>query len=149
MESDIKVPTREEQKTAMETYDVLTEVLKQLEGDIANVTIKETDQKIKVPAFAIKLLQEIMRNLADGNMVNIVPIAAEVSTQMAADILGVSRPFVVKLLENNEMPYKKVGRHRRIKFQDVMKHKKKMIDQRRKAIDDMIAIDQKYGLYND
>ncbi len=148
MENATSIPTAKEKVTALESYDALTEVLKNLKSDFACVTIKETKQDVELPAFAIKLLQEIMKQIAKGNPISIVPIATEVTTQKAADILSVSRPFIVKLLENGEIPFTKVGRHRRLKFNDVIEYKKMMMDKRRNALEEMIAIDQKYGLYD-
>ncbi len=148
MKSLPSVPSKKERQLAHETYDALTEVLKRLKSDRADFTIKETKQTVEISAAAIKLLQEIVKLISEGNMVNIVPIAAEVSTQTAADILGVSRPYVVKILENGEIPFTKTGRHRRIKLNDVMRHKKKMIDQQREALDEMVALSQEYGLYD-
>lgn len=148
MKSLTSAPSEKERQLAHETYDALTEVLKKLKCDHADFTIKETKQTVEISVAAIKLLQEVVKQISKGNAVNIVPIAAEVSTQTAADILGVSRPYVVKILEKGEIPFTKAGRHRRIKFNDVMKHKRKMIDQQREALDEMVSLSQEYGLYD-
>ena len=78
---------------------------------------------IDMPTFALRLLGEILSELALGNAVKIVPIHAELTTQEGADILNVSRPHLIKMLDEGALPHTKTGRHRRIKFADLMKYK--------------------------
>lgn len=71
------------------------------------------------------LLMDILGELASGNAVQIVPVQAELTTQEAANILNVSRPHMVKLLEEGQLPFRKTGRHRRVLFADLMNYKNK------------------------
>lgn len=96
-----------------------------------------------------KVLQEIVPALEQGRItVTISPTDAEMTTQEAADILNVSRPHLIKLLDNNEIPYTKTGSHRRIKVKDVMDYKEKKDSQCRQSLNEMAEIMQENGLFD-
>jgi len=86
--------------------------------------------------------------MSEGKPITIVPVATEVTTQKAAEILGCSRPYLVKLLEEGEINYTKVGKHRRILLEDVLKFKSKMKQQQKKHIIDIMNFDEETGLYD-
>jgi excisionase family DNA binding protein len=94
---------------------------------------------VQLPAFALRLLDEILSELAMGNAVKVVPIHAELTTQEGADMLNVSRPHLVKLLDENVIPHTKVGRHRRVKFADLMDYKQRRTAESRQAMDELAA----------
>lgn len=94
---------------------------------------------VQLPASALRLLDEILSELAMGNAVRIVPVHAELSTQEGADLLNVSRPHLVKLLDQNVIAHTKVGRHRRVKFADIMAYKQNRTAQSRQALDELTA----------
>ena len=81
---------------------------------------KNQAHQVELPTSALRLLVDILSELADGNALKVVPIHAELTTQEAADMLNVSRPHLVKLLENGALPFHKAGKHRRIRFADLM-----------------------------
>jgi excisionase family DNA binding protein len=84
---------------------------------------KNQAHQVELPTSALRLLVDILAELADGNAVKVVPIHAELTTQEAADLLNVSRPHLVKLLEEGVLPYHKTGKHRRVRFADLMQFK--------------------------
>ena len=73
--------------------------------------------QIELPTSALRLLVDILAELAAGNAVRVVPVHAELTTQEAADLLNVSRPHFIKLLETHALPYHRTGKHRRIRFE--------------------------------
>ena len=145
---DISKPSKEEQKVAMKSYTALKAVLDQLRTDQPEIEIEETKEKIRVPLSALKLLAQILEVTSQGKSISIVPIATEMTTQSAADLLGCSRPHLVKLLEEGEIPFSKVGRHRRVKFEDVAAYKKRMKAKQKDLIIKMMRADEKSGLYD-
>ncbi len=145
---NIKRPSKEEQKTAMESYDALASMLKEINLDNPEIEIEETSEKIRIPLNALKLLADILKATSQGKLISIVPIATEITTQVAAEILGCSRPHFVKLLENGEISFTKVGRHRRVKYEDVIKYKKSMKEKQKQLLIDIMKSDEELGLYD-
>lgn len=104
------------------------------------------EESVTIPASAFRLLMNILNQMAQGNAVTIIPIHAELTTQQAADILNVSRPFVIKLIEDKALPCKMVGTHRRVLFSDLMDYKRKIDADRLKVLDDLAAQAQELGM---
>ncbi len=98
------------------------------------------DEPIELPAGAVTLLLDILGAMASGQGITIIPEDAELTTVQAADILHVSRPFLIKLLDEGKIPYRRVGKHRRIRMEDVMNYKR-AIDQQREAVLDQLVAD--------
>lgn len=144
----INKPSKDEQKLAIESYDALASVIEQLKSENPEIEIEETQERIKIPLSALKLLGEILKAMSQGKPFSLVPIATEVTTQKAAEIIGCSRPHLVKLLEEGKIEYTKVGKHRRIKFEDVMNYKKKMKEVQKQNIIDIMKSDEELGLYD-
>jgi excisionase family DNA binding protein len=145
---NIKRPTKEEQKVAMKSYTALVAMIEQLKSETPEIEIEETREKIVVPLGALKLLARILKVTGQGNPVSIIPIATEMTTQAAAEFLGCSRPHLVKLLEDGEIPFVKVGKHRRVRFEDLATYKKKQREQRESLLIEMMRADEEAGIYD-
>jgi excisionase family DNA binding protein len=141
-------PSKEEQRVALQSYAVLAEALEQVQDPNPEIEIEETQDKIKVPLKALKLLAQILRATSEGKPISVVPIATEMTTQAAADMLGCSRPHLVKLLEEGTIPYTKVGRHRRVQLEAVMNYKKQQKAAQRQLLREMMQDDEETGLYD-
>ena len=98
----------------------------------------DQEQPLELPAGAVALLMDILEAMAAGRGVSIIPENAELTTVQAAEVLNVSRPYLIKLLAEKAIPHRKVGKHRRILIEDVMTYKKR-IDRAREAILDQLA----------
>ena len=144
----IRKPSKQDQKTASQSYDALAAVLKQLHSEQPEIEIEETKEKIKIPLSALKLLGDILKAMGQGKLFSLVPVSAEVTTQAAAEILGCSRPHLVKLLEEGKIPFIKVGKHRRIKFDDIINYRKQMKEKQKQNIIDMMNADEENDLYD-
>ena len=94
---------------------------------------------VELPASVGPLLMQILRDIAAGSAVEVFRKDAELTTQQAADFLNVSRPFLVSLLEKGTVPFRKVGTHRRVRFDDVLRHKNETDAARRRALDELAA----------
>jgi excisionase family DNA binding protein len=109
--------------------------------------ISISGEAIDLPQPVLNLLRQMVHELLQGNSVTIVPIHKELTTQEAADILNVSRQYLVELLEAQTIPYSKVGTHRRIRFGDLMNYKNDRDAKRREGLSQMTKKSQKLGLY--
>jgi excisionase family DNA binding protein len=140
----LPIPTPEAVETAKQALRSLSRAGRRRTG--RTVRVRAGGEEAIVPKEAFDLLLEILGQMANGNAVTIVPVQAELTTQQAADFLNVSRPFLVRLLESNALPFRKVGTHRRVRFQDLLTYKH-ADEARRKAILDQLAADaQAHGM---
>ncbi|SDM98312.1 DNA binding domain-containing protein, excisionase family [Daejeonella rubra] len=144
----INKPSKVEQKVAIKSYAALVAALTHIKETETEIEIEETQDKIVIPSRALQLLGDILKAMSEGKPISIVPVATEVTTQKAAEILGCSRPHLVKLLEEGEMEFVKVGKHRRIMFEDIIKYKQKMKEEQKKHIIDIMNQDEELGLYD-
>lgn len=106
-----------------------------------------TEDALVLPRATAVMFAQILDLLGQGRGVQIIPKEVELSTQQAADMLNVSRPYLIGLLESGEIPFRKVGRHRRIRFEDLMDCRRRDDLERRAAADDLAAISEELGLY--
>ncbi|EXU73788.1 helix-turn-helix domain-containing protein [Erwinia mallotivora] len=114
------------------------------------ISIQDADDnthQIELPTSSLTLLMTILGELAMGNAVQVVPVHAELTTQEAANILNVSRPHMVKLLEEGKLPFHKTGRHRRVLFADLMAYKNHRDNESNNAMQELADLSQDLRLY--
>lgn len=104
-------------------------------------------EEILIPDSVYQALRQVVHAMGKGQAISLVPQEQELTTQQAADILNVSRPFLIKLLEQGEIPHIKVGTHRRILVQHLITYKQKRDTKRRKLLDELIEESQEMGFY--
>ncbi|MGB2683135.1 MAG: helix-turn-helix domain-containing protein [Candidatus Competibacter sp.] len=138
------LPTEEEARLAAEGSRQLASIIGQ--GEKAQLCLYEGMEKLVVPFAAVRLLADILTQMGQGKAVVIMPISHTFTTQEAADFLNVSRPYLVKLLEEGHIPFTKVGRHRRIKYQDVLAYRKEFDERSQRAVDELVKEAQELGM---
>jgi len=99
----------------------------------------EQEQPLELPAGAVALLMDILEAMAAGRGIAIIPENAELTTVQAAEVLNVSRPFLIKLVEEGALPHRMVGTHRRVRLEDVMTYKNRIDQDREAALDELAA----------
>lgn len=120
-------------------------------GERASVRIQllddgEQTETVAVPATALRVFLQALTEMSQGNAVTLIPSHCELSTQQAADLLQVSRPYVVKLLDEGRIPFRTVGKYRRVRFDDLMAYKRKDDEARAKVLDQLTAEAQELGM---
>lgn len=145
---DVHEPTSEEIEAAGVAARALANVVRgrklRVSDDSGNV-----ETAIELPASLFKTLIKVLAQIGNGNAVAVIPIQAELTTQQAADLLNVSRPHFIKLLERGDIQHHMAGTHRRIKAQDVLNFKARIDQKREAALAKIAAIDEELGLYDD
>lgn len=130
--------TKSDQEIAIASIQFLEKSEKKVlknKKKVVKIRLQESEEVMDIPINAFLLLKSILNNMAEGKSMTLIPSDSEISTQQAAEILNASRPHIVKLLEKGDIPYRKVGSHRRIKLDDLMSYKSKFEKERRKNLD--------------
>ena len=141
-------PSGKEIELARKSGRILSGIsLKKIKSvDIMLDETKEKRKTITLPLSAFKLLVTILTEMAEGNAVTLIPVLAELTTQEAAELLNVSRPYLIQLLESKKIPFRKVGTRRKVLFQDLMLYKAKIDEARRKVLDELVEEAQKLNM---
>lgn len=146
--NDLKRPDKDEQALALKSYETLQRSLEELSSKDTEIEIEETKERIRLPLSALKLLAQILKATSEGKPVSIMPVATELTTQAAAEFLNCSRPHLVKLLESGEIPFTKVGKHRRVLFEELVAYKNRVKAEQEQRLIDMMRKDEDLGLYD-
>lgn len=121
----------------------------QTAADTQNIDIVDKSGEVhpvKVPVSALRLLIDVLTELGEGNAVSLIPVHAELTTQQAADMLNMSRPSFIKLLESGDISFHRVGTRRKVRYQDVLEYKQHIDAQRKQALNELSELDQELGL---
>jgi excisionase family DNA binding protein len=141
-------PSEADARMAQESSRKLAQILGSRRADVS-LRIEKGDQKgetIAIPMSALRLLSGILTEMAKGHTVTLIPIHSELTTQQAADLLNVSRPYLIGLLEEGKIPFRLVGQHRRVRFEDLMIYKDRDDAARRQIADELAADAQELGM---
>ena len=143
---DPALPTETDVTLARETSRLLARRMGSktpLSFRVGDATKEET---LQLPASAVKMLVRILEEMARGNAVTLIPVHAELTTQEAADLLNISRPSLIQLLDEGKIEYRRVGTHRHVRFEALMQYKRRADAERRAALDELAAYDQELGI---
>lgn len=132
-------PTEEEAKLAEESSQILARYTDAEKPQIIIQTDEIHTQAIAIPEYAFLMLVEILEQMAQGNTVSLVSLPAELTTQEAANILEVSHPYLVELLESGEIPSQTVETKRQVRYEDVLHYKNQIDEKRRQTLDELVA----------
>lgn len=142
------LPSAQDVALARESGRALSSVLEtQIEAQQIDIhDDKGQVHAVRIPTSALRQLLNILNEMGQGHAVSVIPVHAELTTQEAADVLHVSRPFLVQLLEKGEIPFHRTGTHRRVRYQDVIAYKARVDAERHKALDELAAQAQALGM---
>jgi len=143
--SAIEHPSTVEQEQARQALNALRDVTPGT--DTFDVTVDETSESVHLPSAALELIKDVLANMAAGQGVTVVPAHAELTTQQAAELLNVSRPHVIKLLDQGLIRYRLVGRHRRILASSLLEYRRTQQHDARRAADELAVLSEDLGLY--
>jgi excisionase family DNA binding protein len=140
------LPSEAETTLAKETSRILASHLSA--GDSLRLCLLDDPAKrsIKIPASAVRILVRALEEMALGNAVTLIPVRAELTTQEAADMLNISRPSLIQLLDQGKIEFRRVGTHRRIRFEGLIAYKRRADADRRAALAELAAYDQELGI---
>lgn len=117
-------------------------------SSVGKIALVINGQEIEVPSVIYFALREVVKTLNNGDSVTLIPMDKELTTQQAADILNVSRPYFIKLLENGIIKFRKTGTHRKVLMQDLIEYRDKRSENRHANIEEMSKLSQEMRLYD-
>lgn len=141
-------PTEADSRQARESLERISQLVTSGKSDVS-LRIqngKQLGADIILPASVLRLLKGILAEMAQGHGVALLPVEAELTTQQAADLLNVSRPYLIRLLEDRKIPFRLVGQHRRVRLDDLLAYKRKDDEERRRVADELTADAQELGM---
>ena len=136
-----RLPTNDEIESAAEASRAIAHVQS---GSGCLVLSGENGDEVRLAPAIADLIINLLSHVASGNMVTLVPTGAMLTTQQAADLLNVSRPFLSKLLKEDQIPHVPVGSHRRVMFADLMAYKERRDSTRRAVLEELAGLGQEF-----
>src|SRR3989454_7217361 len=141
------LPSEAEATTAKEASRVLAARMREDEPLELRISDDPSPEgTFNLPASALRLLVRILEEMARGNAVTLIPVHAELTTQEAADMLNISRPSLIQILDEGKIEFRRVGTHRRVRFEGLMAYKRRADADRRAALAELVAYDQELGI---
>lgn len=140
------LPSEMEAVLAKETSRVLASRVQTTEPLRLRLLDDPAKETVQVPASAVQMLIRILDEMARGNAVTLIPVHAELTTQEAADMLNISRPSLIQLLDEGKIEFRRVGTHRRVRFESLMAYKRRADADRRAVLAKLAAYDQELGI---
>jgi len=148
MQTQNQLPSIEESALAKLCSQELAAIL-ETRQEVQTFSVQDKSgevHSVNMPVSALRLLVDVLTELGEGNTVKLVPIHAELTTQEAADLLNVSRPTLIKLLDDGEIPFHRSGNRRKVRFADLRQYQDALEQNRLKTLEDLSDLDQELGL---
>jgi excisionase family DNA binding protein len=148
MQAYEQLPTAQEAALAKLCSQELAAILEtKLDAQSLSLTSPSgKSRQVEIPVSALRLMVNILTELGEGNSVKLVPIHAELTTQEAADLLNVSRPTLIKLLDDGEIYCHRTGNRRKVRFTDLRQYQEKLEQQRLQTLGELSQLDQELDL---
>jgi excisionase family DNA binding protein len=140
--NELVTPTQADSALAKESGQKLAVHLGQGNGLRLEVKTGTTSEELILPPSVLRVLVRVLMELGEGNSVTLTPLRAELTTQQAADLLNVSRPHLVKLLDEGTIASRKVGTHRRVKLEDLLAYQHEFQAKRQASLEELAALSQ-------
>lgn len=144
----LNLPSEQDATAARVAIDALRNLGSLADGTRVRLVPKDPAKEVEVvvPGEAVHLLIRVLTHMANGHAVTVMPVQAELTTQQAADFIGVSRPYLVRLLEEGKIPFRRVGTHRRVQFVDLVEYRSKSRAESKRLLDELTQEAQDLGL---
>lgn len=143
------VTAADEEQPALNKIESIVEVVLGSDEPRVLKLIGSDGEEVEVPASLLHALEQLVHYLEHNQAVMVVPVDKELTSQQAADLLNVSRPYIIKLLEEGTIPFVKTGTHRRVQLGDLLRYKQERDAQRREALAALTRLSQEMGLYDE
>lgn len=143
------VAPKEQRKSLAALLDFLEHVPSERPEHAGYKLVSPTGEVTELPESVFLLLQRIIEVLARGDAITVVPVGKELTTQQAANILNVSRQYMVRLLDDGRIPFRKTGTHRRVRMEDLLAYKRQRDRDRMASLDDLSQLSQDFGGYDE
>jgi excisionase family DNA binding protein len=143
-------PTDQDTRIARTSSQALAPLLQESEGGEAHLRIStegDRETEITLPHSAVRVLFSALQEMAKGRSVTLLPVDTELTTNQAAELMRISRPSLIKMLDERKLPYRKVGAHRRVRYEDVLRYLETERARRKQVMEELVAETERLGLY--